>query len=332
MSTLYVDEYGATVRFSQGLVVVEKDGEELSSMRLQELECAVIHENCGITSSAVGAFLKNGVDVSFISRGGEYLGKLEPAVGRNIELRKAQYHAAEDSDFSIGIARALVTGKITNMRTILMRYARADRGLQADDAADRLKAAGDSAASCQSPDALLGIEGTASREYFAAFPAILDDEWKFEGRNRRPPQDPVNAMLGFAYALLENELERAVSICGLDPYCGFMHQDLYGRQGLVLDLMEEFRSVLADSVVLNCCNRSIVDPVSDFEERDGGVFLNEAGRRRFFAAFYRRMQETVTPKPGEAPLAYREVCLRQARLIADCIKRGVSDYVPFVVK
>lgn len=332
MSTLYVDEYGATVRFSQGLIIVEKDEEELASMRLQELECAVIQENCGITSSAVGAFLKNGVDVSFISRGGEYLGKLEPAVGRNIELRKAQYRIAEDDTFSLGIARALVAGKIANMRTILMRYARADRRAQADDAAGRLKAAGDSAASCKSPDALLGIEGTASREYFAAFPAILDDGWTFDGRNRRPPQDPVNAMLGFAYALLENELERAASVCGLDPYCGFMHSDAYGRQGLVLDLMEEFRSVLADSVVLSCCNRSMVDAASDFEERDGGVFLKEAGRRRFFAAFYRRMQETVTPGPDEPAQTYREVCLRQARRMADCIKRGVPDYAAFAVK
>ncbi|MBP6965545.1 MAG: CRISPR-associated endonuclease Cas1 [Armatimonadetes bacterium] len=332
MPTLYVDEYGARVRFSQGLIVVEKDGDELSSVRLQELDSVVIQENCGITSSAVCAFLRGGVDVCFITRGGEYVGKLEPAEGKNVLLRREQYAAADDPAFALGIARAAVAGKLRNMRTILMRYARTDRPMQADDPTARLRAAADSTASCPSIEALLGIEGSGTREYFAAFPAILEGQWRFSGRNRRPPEDPVNAMLGFAYALLENELERSVSVCGLDPYCGFLHQDQYGRQSLVLDLMEEFRPVIADSVVLSCSSRGMLDPDAHFEERDGGVYLNEPGRQKFFAAFYGRMKETVTAAPGEPAASYREVCVRQARSIASCIKRRTPDYAAFTVK
>lgn len=332
MAVLYVDEYGCVLRCSAGLVVVEKDGRELASLRVQELEYVVVQENCSITSAAVTAFLRNGVDVAFISGGGEYLGKLEPALGKNISIRHSQYKAANDPSFCLSLAKRFVAGKLANMRTIVLRYARDPSRSDIISRADSIKTAARSAGSADALQQLLGIEGTGTREYFAVFGRLLDDAYKFDGRNRRPPRDPVNAMLGFAYALLENSVERAVSVCGLDPYCGFFHAQHYGRQSLVLDLMEELRPVVADSVVINYCNRGIVDAEADFEARDGGVFLNESGRQKLFGAFYNRMSETVKPDRESEPVTYDALCEVQARKLAECVRSGVPDYQPFLVR
>lgn len=179
---------------------------------------------------------------------------------------------------------------------------------------------------------MLGHEGSGTHAYFQALREIVPHSFGFAGRNRRPPQDPFNAMLGFGYALLENLVERAVAIVGLDPFCGFFHKDSYGRQSLVLDLMEEFRPVVSDSVVIDCCSRGMLDPESDFESRDGGVYLNAPGRKKFFKAFHGRAREKVKPDAGSAPVDYFELSVIQARKLAVCIAKGRADYTPFLVK
>jgi CRISPR-associated protein Cas1 len=333
MAVLYVDEYGCKVRFSGGLVVVEShDGRELASVRLQELEYVVIMENASITSAAATALLRGSVPVAFLSHGGEYLGKLEPPVGKNVLLRRAQYKASDDPSFCLEISRAIVYGKLANMRTILMRYARNKPELDFLGIESLMRSLLESVKTASDITALLGLEGNGTRYYFSIFPIILPEPWKFEGRSRRPPRDPVNAMLSFAYALLENEIENAISICGLDPYCGFFHQDAYGRQSLVLDLMEEFRPVIADSVVLNCCIRRMIDPVQDFEERDGGVFLNEQGRQKFFRIFDARMKTPLNTSSIRGTCTYRSVCESQARMLARCLTDNSQKYVPYTVK
>ncbi len=138
-------------------------------------------------------------------------------------------------------------------------------------------------------------------------------------------------MLSFAYTLLENYVQRAVSIIGLDPYCRYFHRETYGRQGLVLDLMEEFRPVIADSVVILCCNQRRLKPEEDFEDVEGGVYLNESGKQKFFAAFETRMRDTIL-NPVSGQTNYARLCIDQARLMARCIRSGVPDYKPFLVK
>lgn len=331
MAVLYVDEYGAVVRWSAGLLIVEKDGRDVASARIQELDYVVIQENCSLTSAAITALLKEGIDTAFVSRSGEYLGKLESPVGKNILLRRSQYQAADDPAFQLAIARRFVAAKLANMRTIIMRYARSDTISDPGTIPETLKQASQRAGRADSIEELLGIEGFGSREYFSVFGKLIPQPFSFTTRSRRPPKDEVNSMLGFAYALLENQVERAVSVCGLDPYCGFLHADHYGRQSLVLDLMEEFRPVIADSVVINCCIRGMVDITEDFEERDGGVYLNESGRQKFFRAFHNRMNRSMKSDTSNEN-DYTTICIRQARMLADCITSRSVKYHPYLIR
>jgi len=331
MAVLYVDEYGAAVRLSAGRIEIDKGGVLLASVRLHELECLVVQENCAVTSAALRALLREGVETAFVTHNGEYLGRLEPVAGKNVGTRKAQYRMSEREDFCLALAKRFVAGKLANMRTLIMRYARRNSEDESE-CAETLRRAAVAAGAADSIEELLGHEGTGSCAYFSALARIAPVSFGFAGRNRRPPLDPFNAMLGFGYALLENVVQRAVGIAGLDPFCGFFHRDAYGRESLVLDLMEEMRPVVADSVVLDCCSRSVLDPKADFEARDGGVYLSESGRKKFFKAFHLRVREKVKPDADSAPVDYSELCVRQARQLAKCIVRGVADYKPFLIK
>lgn len=332
MATIYIDEHGAFLRTSQGLVVVEKDAAILASVRLQEIESVIVMENCALTSAAVVEMLRAGVEVAFLSRNAEYLGKLEPVASKNVAVRSKQHAASADQAFCLALSRRFVAAKIANMRTIVMRYARSHTGDDLAPQIDRLRDLARGAGSADTAQELLGIEGSATRHYFSALSRVISEPFVFSGRNRRPPLDPVNAMLGFAYALLENYVEAAVGATGLDPYCGFFHREAYGRQSLVFDLMEEMRPVIADSVVINCCNRAMVSPDADFERRDGGVYLNEPGRQKFFRAFHGRMNGTVKPGPGQTAVSYQRLCVAQAQALARCVNAGTPDYRPFLIK
>lgn len=332
MAVLYVDEYGCTLRALEGRLVAEKNGVELASVRVQELEAVVIRENCAITSSAVSEMLDNGIDVAFINRRNEYAGRLETPPGKNLPLRRQQYKLADDDAFCLSVAKRFVAAKLANMSAIALRYGRSDEEPALTQYAAHLREAAKAAGIADSMQELLGIEGAGSRHYFAAVARIVRPPFVFEGRNRRPPQDPVNAMLGFAYALLENAIDTTLAIVGLDPFCGFYHRDVYGRHGLALDIMEEFRPVVADSVVFNICRRGILDPVSHFESRDGGVYLNEEGRQRFFCAFHARLKQCVKVHPDAEPTDYRSVFLNQSRLIAQCVRQGRPNYIPFRIR
>ncbi len=329
MAVLYLDEYGATLRATHERLIVEKDGKELASLHPQELELVIVLANCGFTSAAAQVLLEGGIDVAFLDQHGDYLGRLEGASSKNVLLRKKQYALTEDADYCMAIARAMVRGKLLNMRTILMRYARAGTaGLE--DGIHGIAQAQGQLEGVPTLEALLGLEGVASAQYFVALRAIIQPPFVFDGRNRRPPQDPVNAMLGFGYAMLLSCVERAVSTVGLDVYCGFLHQDHYGRMSLGLDLMEELRSVLADSVVIAICNRHILDPAVHFEARDGGVFLNELGRKAFVQRFHARMRETVD-YDGRS-VTYYQLCVEQARILAACIREGRANYPAYLTK
>lgn len=331
MAILYLDEYGATLRASGERLIVEKDDQQIATARPQELELVIVLVTCGFTSAAARLLLTHGIDVAFLDEHGDYLGRLEGAFGKNVSLRRQQYALADDPAFRLGMARAIARGKLTNMRTVVMRYAR--QGMPALDACvARMLDALAHVEACGDLDTLRGVEGAGSAAYFDALSHIVQPPFVFTDRNRRPPRDPVNAMLGFSYALLLSYVERAVSAVGLDAYCGFYHCDHYGRMSLALDLLEEFRPVLADSVVLAACSRHWVDPARDFEARDGGIFLNETGRQAFVQRFHARMEEDVTDLDGDATVPYHQVCVNQARALAACVRDGVPAYRPFLVK
>ena len=244
---------------------------------------------------------------------------------KNVELRRLQFRAAESPAASIKLANAFIATKIRNCRTFLRRNAE-DVPVQAIDMLRRLA---DDAETCDAAESLLGIEGTAARVYFEHFPRLFkrpDQDgnlaFDFDGRNRRPPRDPVNALLSLAYSLLAKDLTVVLQAVGFDPFLGFFHRPRYGRPALALDLMEEFRPLVADSVVLTVVNTGVVQR-DDFVGRAGAVSLSDSARGRFLRAYERRMDELVT-HPCSATASATGGCWRSRRACSPGSWRGDS--------
>lgn len=232
------------------------------------------------------------------------------------------------------IARRMVEGKIRNSRTLLRRNSRH----RPDKTLASLKELADQATQATTNATLLGIEGTAARMYFSAFPTMFREDlrlpgrpFSFEGRNRRPPLDPVNCLLSYAYGLLTKDLTAVAFSVGFDPYLGFYHRPRFGRPALALDLAEEFRPLIAESVVLNLINNGEVRP-SHFVVRAGGVALTQEGRRATLAAFERRLDAQVHHPTFGYTITYRRVLDVQARVLAAHVLGEVPGYVPFTTR
>ena len=309
-------------------VADEEQGDTI--VRLIEVSDVALFGNVAITSPALAALMERDIPVTFHSHGGWFRGMAHGLGNRNAEIRTAQYRASFDDGACLHFARDLISAKIINQRTILRRNWRGDKESR-KETLDRLAAARGSASRAPGLTELRGIEGDAAATYFRAFAgllappdAIASDEsdggdglspFRFETRNRRPPTDPVNAMLSLAYAMLARHVTVTLASVGLDPYRGLFHAPRHGRPALALDLMEPFRPVIADSVVLAAVNNGEVSS-SDFVSGATGTALAPAGRRRFVSAFERRLsQETTHPLFGYR-LSMRRLLTVQARLLS----------------
>ncbi|MGH7074845.1 MAG: CRISPR-associated endonuclease Cas4g/Cas1g, partial [Stellaceae bacterium] len=323
---------------------IGKDGETLkitdedegeTQVRFIDISDVALFGNVSITTPALGALLDRDIPVTFHSHGGWFRGVAHGIGHRNIEVRTAQYRLSFDEAACLRFAKELVAAKIANQRTILRRNWRGSPE-ERQAALDRLAAARKSADGAAMLAHLLGVEGDAAAVYFRAFAGLLkppDDKetagdlapFRFEARNRRPPTDPVNAMLSLAYAMLTRHLTITLASVGLDPYRGFYHAPRYGRPALALDIMEPFRAIIADSVVLSVVNTGEVG-VSDFIVAVTGTGLTQAGRRRFVAAFERRLsQETTHPVFGYQ-VSMRRMLLVQARLLSRFLLGELPSY------
>ena len=306
-------------------VIDEEQGE--TAVRLMEVSDVAVFGNVSVTAPALAALMEREIPVSFHSHGGWFRGLAHGVGHRNVEVRAAQYRASFDDGARLRFARDLVAAKITNQRTLLRRNWRGDEDTR-KAVLGRLNASRKMAGGASAIDELMGLEGDAAATYFRAFAALLAPPdaaasgegangltpFRFEARNRRPPTDPVNAMLSLAYAMLTRHLTVALAAVGLDPYRGLFHAPRYGRPALALDAMEPFRPIIADSVVLTAVNTGEVS-AGDFVTGVAGTALATAGRRRFIGAFERRLsQETTHPLFGYR-LSMRRLLILQARLL-----------------
>ena len=295
-----------------------------TTVRLIEVSDVALFGNVAITTPALAALMEREIPVTFHSHGGWFRGIAHGIGHRNVEVRTAQYRTSFDESACLRFARDLVAAKIVNQRTIIRRNWRGGE-VARKTALDRLNIARRSTARAPTMAALLGFEGDAAATYFRAFAGLLAPPahgdgtdnltpFRFETRNRRPPTDPVNAMLSLAYSMLTRHLTIALATVGLDPYRGLFHAPRHGRPALALDLMEPFRPIIADSVVLTVINTGEMSP-TDFVTGATGTALTSAGRRRFIAAFERRLsQETTHPLFGYR-LSMRRLLVMQARLL-----------------
>ncbi len=329
---LYVEQPGAVVRKNGDQLEVYDKEEKLSEVRILETSQVVLGGRSHVTEPALRALLREGIPVVHVTMAGWLDGISHGPPHRNIDLRRAQYRAADDPEKSLAIARRLVRAKLLNQRTLLRRNAGNDLSEQPLRALKREALASESAR-CLTE--LMGHEGAGARAYFAEFSRLIHgsvaERFAFEGRNRRPPRDRVNALLSFAYSMLCREW---VTVClgvGLEPYLGFLHRPRYGRPALALDLMEAFRPLVADSVVIRVINNGEVADCH-FLERMGAVELLPEGRRAFLRTFEQRLAQEITHPIFGYRISYRRVFEVEARLLSRHLMGEISSYDPLTTR
>jgi len=334
LNTLYVTTQGAYLRKEGETVVVEVEKEIRLRLPLLNLGGIVSFGNVLCSPFLLGACAEAGIAVSFLTENGHHLADVVGAPNGNVLLRREQYRRADDPAASASLARAFVAGKIANARHVLRRASRenATDPAAVDAAADMLAHRLRSLAAAETVDAVRGIEGEAAALYFAVFGHLVAqqrDAFPFGDRNRRPPLDPLNALLSYLYTLLRFDAAGALAAHGLDPAVGYLHRDRPGREGLALDLMEEFRAPFADRLALALVNRLQVRPEHFCSDAAGAVLLTDEGRKVVLTSWQKRKQEEIDhPFLGES-LPIGLLLHAQALLLARHLRDDLDAYPPF---
>jgi len=325
MSVLYVTQPDAVVNKNYEAFTVamkQEDGSwKKQTVPAQTIEQVVLMGNPQITGDALTYALELGMPVHYLSSFGKYLGTALPGYSRNGQLRLCQYGVYMDEKRRLDVVKAIVMGKIHNQYGVLYRHGMRDNPLKL-----REKQVKDQV----TLDAVRGMEGKAAQEYFSYWQEMVGDGWSFSGRHRRPPTDPVNALLGFGYGLLRVQVTAAVHLAGLDPYVGYLHEPNRGQPSMVLDLMEEFRALIADNLILSVLSHREIKP-QDFAESLGAYRLEEKGRKQFLEAWEGKMNDEFKHPTFGYQCSYRRAIELQARLMSRHLQEGVV-YKPLMLR
>lgn len=337
-NTLFVTTEGTYLRAKALSLQVVVEGKVRATVPFHHLHAIALLGNASISTAVLQRCAEAGISVTFLTPGGRLVARVDGPVSGNVMLRRQQYRMADSERASCAVARSIAAGKLGNARAILMHAAREQPGLSTSRptlkaAADRVRASILAVVSCQTMDEVRGQEGIGARAYFGAFRELIrQPELRMGARTRRPPRDPLNAMLSFTYALLTNDCISALTTAGLDPAVGFFHRDRPGRQGLALDLMEEFRPTLADRAVLALVNRRQIGP-EHFEWKEGGsVQLTAEGRRVVIEGYHARSGEEARHPLLGVKARLGEFIFIQARLLARHIRGELPAYPPHLLR
>lgn len=339
LNTLFVTTDKAYLAKDGQAVAVRLQRETRLRVPLHNLDGIACFGRVGLSPALMGACGEAGVAISLLSAQGRFLARVVGYTSGNVLLRREQYRAADDELATRELARSIVLGKLANCRTVLLRAARdstdAPRAQRLQAAAKRLGASVIEAQLADSADRLRGLEGEAAVNYFAAFNDLVssvDPAFRFVRRSRRPPADPLNALLSFVYTLLLHDVRSACEATGLDAAVGYLHRDRPGRPSLALDLMEELRPSLADRVVLSLINRGQVT-ASDFTRGEtGGVVMDDATRKKVLVAWQERKQEEIVHPFLQERMTVGLLVHVQARLLARRLRGDVDAYPPMLWK
>lgn len=333
---LYVQARGAKVSKSGETLEIYVEDQKVQTARLSEVSQLVLQGAVYVTTPALNELMSREIPITWTSFGGWFFGHSVGVGHKNVELRTAQYRTSFDERACLRIARDLVAAKIRNQRTQLRRNWK--DGACPEEVLDAFRRDIEAAERARDLPSLLGVEGNAAARYFRNFREMIRKpadtqtlEFDFEKRNRRPPTDPVNAMLSYAYSLLTRTCNVALSAVGFDPYRGFYHQPRYGRPALSLDLMEPFRPLIADSTVIQVINNGEIRP-TDFLSAAGSVNLTEDGRKRFIAAYERRLSHEVTHPLFGYKVSYRRLIEIQGRLLGRFLLGELDQYPNFTTR
>ena len=365
MSTLYLNEERTLVRRdgedsllveipekrgTGGVVLVAARKERIPLIKIDEV--AALGE-ITLTASALHLLLERNIEITFLGYYGQFKGRLSPPFSKNSLLRMAQYRAHHDMVRRCELARRFVIGKLSNQRTLLQRYQRQrddpEMGVAIEQMAGLLAklaalpvdqpgvvqrvASGDNRVGGTPLETILGMEGAGSAAYFRSFGKFLSnqEQWPFPGRVKRPPTDPVNSLLSFGYSLLTNKVASAVQLVGFDHFVGYLHSSFYGRPALALDIMEEFRPMIVDSVVLTLLNNRMLT-LTDFVIELEAYRLRQESRKVFFTKFEERLNEEITHPLFGYKVSYRRCIELQVRLLAKYLTGEIDVYPPFLVR
>jgi CRISPR-associated protein Cas1 len=340
LNTLYVQTRGLTLRRDHQTVLVNEKKKTLLTVPIHNLESIVVWGGIHVTPHLLNLCLTRDVSVNYLTDSGRFLGRLISPGHGNVLLRRQQFRQADNETLALEIVRSFVAGKIRNSRSLVVRGVRecsdevSKKNLQT--VADRMAESLIGLEKAESIESARGYEGDAARLYFSVFSHLIipgkRNFFRFEGRTRRPPLDPVNCLLSFGYGLLLQECCSAAAVTGMDPGVGFLHVDRPGRPGLALDLMEEFRALLVDRMVLALINRSQLQE-SDFEKQPtGAIILKPRGRKELLGAWQLRKKEIIRhPLLGTKTAVGLLPCL-QARILARTIRGELPQYIPFIPK
>lgn len=334
MGTIYITQDDAFVGKTDERLTVRANKQTLLDVPLIKVDGVVILGRATVSPAAVIELLERKLPLSFLTGTGRYLGRLEPELTKNIFVRSAQWKAVAPSEPALHLVRGFVRGKLKNYRHTLLRGQREGTNLNFQKALTQLEQAIVPIDHTISIDSLRGLEGTGSAAYFGCFNQLIRaDGFQFEARRRRPPTDPVNALLSLGYALLRHDIQSAVNIVGFDPYLGYLHTQRYGRPSLALDLMEEFRPLVVDAIVLSGLNRKTIER-QDFvtEPLSGAVSLTPEGLRTFLRSYEQKKQSKFKHPVLQTQCTYQEAFEIQARLMAKYLLGETDKYPPLVLK
>jgi CRISPR-associated protein Cas1 len=339
LDILFVTYPDAFVSLENENVIVKREDGSVRRIPLLILEGIICFSYFGATPSLMAECAKRNIALSFLNEYGNYLGALHGESKGNVLLRKEQYRISDDENRRLDYGKSFIFGKLHNQKWVVERTIR-DHSLRVD--ADKLKEASrqitenmKSVLSCRDTESLRALEGNSAQSYFRVFDELIlqnKDMFYFKNRNRRPPTDPVNAMLSLAYTLLASECRRALETVGLDGYVGFVHADRPGRASLALDLMEELRPQFADRFVLSLINRKEISPDGFETQESGAVLMKNEAKKTFLNAWQKRRKEEIKHPYLEEKCEWGLVPYVQALLLARVIRGDLDKYPPFLWK
>lgn len=333
LNTLYVTNPEAYVCKSDDNLAVRLGDEQVMKLPFHLLESLIVIGHLGCSAAVMGECAKRGITISFLDDAGRFMARVEGAVSGNVLLRRAQYRLSDDKAASLSLAQRFIAGKLRNSKVVVQRYMRdypESCGEDTREAIALLARSEERVFSAATLDELRGIEGDAAHVYFSAFGSMIRvSEFSFSSRSKRPPRDPVNAMLSFFYSILSRDIVSVCEAVGLDPQVGFLHRDRPGRASLSLDLMEELRAYCVDRFVLSAVNRRQVSP-SDFEPWGGGVAMKADARKTLLSLWQKRKQEQITHPFLAEKIELGLLPFVQAQLLARAIRGDLEDYPAFL--
>jgi len=324
MGVLYLTQEGSVAKKHNGKIIIEKDGEKISQIPIEQIEGVVVFSGAHLTESVMTSLMKNGSPVTYLSSKGYYYGRLEPVQSVNVERQLAQAELLKDEKFCLNMAKEFTSSKLHNQKVILRWFLSKSSGTKTIDL-DFYTRMERKIKSAENIEEVIGYEGVCAKEYFNNLSMLCNPIYKFKSRTRQPPKDPFNSMLSFGYTLLMYEIYTLLNIHGLNPYFGFMHKPRRGHPALASDLMEEWRPILVDSFVLHLANRNSFKP-EDFEtdHKTGGVYLGRNQARNFVKRFEDRVMKSFNN--GDHVINYRKQLMHQVEMIAKVVDTGNTDY------